>query len=58
LLINQLCRFRKKEERQRAAYTLLAKVSLYHQKKWQQVVDNCNLVTGYSIVSDYAPCLG
>ncbi|MFT5714090.1 MAG: hypothetical protein ACI9WT_000632 [Flavobacterium sp.] len=36
-----------------AAYALLAKVSLY-QKKWQQVVDNCNLVTGYSIVSDYA----
>jgi hypothetical protein len=36
-----------------AAYALLAKVSLY-QKKWQQVVDNSNLVTGYSIVSDYA----
>jgi hypothetical protein len=36
-----------------AAYALLAKVSLY-QKKWQQVVDNCNKVTGYSIVSDYA----
>lgn len=36
-----------------AAYALLAKVSLY-QKKWQQVVDNCNLVTGYSIVPDYA----
>lgn len=36
-----------------AAYALLAKVSLY-QKKWQQVVDNCNLVTGYSIVDDYA----
>lgn len=36
-----------------AAYALLAKVNLY-QKKWQQVVDNCNKVTGYSIVSDYA----
>lgn len=36
-----------------AAYALLAKVSLY-QKKWQQVVDNCNKVTGYSIVSNYA----
>ncbi len=36
-----------------AAYALLAKVSLY-QKKWQQVIDNCNKVTGYSIVSDYA----
>ena len=36
-----------------AAYALLAKVSMY-QKKWQQVVDNANKVTGYSIVSDYA----
>jgi hypothetical protein len=36
-----------------AAYALLAKVNLY-QKKWQKVVDNCNLVTGYSIVSNYA----
>ncbi|WP_291144851.1 RagB/SusD family nutrient uptake outer membrane protein [Flavobacterium sp. UBA7680] len=36
-----------------AAYALLAKVSLY-QKKWQQVIDNTNKVTGYSIVSDYA----
>jgi hypothetical protein len=36
-----------------AAYALLAKVNLY-QKNWQKVVDNCNLVTGYSIVSDYA----
>ncbi|MEN9909634.1 MAG: hypothetical protein RLZZ540_2783 [Bacteroidota bacterium] len=36
-----------------AAYALLAKVSLY-QKKWQKVVDNCNKVTGYSIVDDYA----
>lgn len=36
-----------------AAYALLAKVSLY-QKNWQKVVDNCNKVTGYSIVNDYA----
>jgi len=36
-----------------SAYALLAKVSLY-QQKWQQAVDNCNLVTGYSLVSDYA----
>lgn len=36
-----------------AAYALLAKVSLY-QKKWQQVVGNCNKVTGYSIVDSYA----
>lgn len=36
-----------------AAYALLAKVSLY-QKKWQSVVDNCNLVTGYVISPDYA----
>ncbi len=36
-----------------AAYALLAKVSLY-QKKWQAVVDNCNGVTGYSLVADYA----
>lgn len=36
-----------------AAYALLAKVSLY-QKKWQKVVDNTNLVTGYSIVPNYA----
>jgi len=36
-----------------AAYALLAKVSLY-QKKWQNVVDNCNLVTGYTISPDYA----
>ena len=36
-----------------AAYALLAKVSLY-QKKWQNVVDNCNLVTGYIISPDYA----
>ncbi|WP_289658357.1 RagB/SusD family nutrient uptake outer membrane protein [Flavobacterium panacagri] len=36
-----------------ACYALLAKVSLY-QKKWQSVVDNCNLVTGYIISPDYA----
>lgn len=36
-----------------AAHALLAKVSLY-QGKWQQVIDNCNLVSGYSLVSDYA----
>lgn len=35
-----------------AAYALLAKVSLY-QKKWQQVVDNANMVTGYSLTPDY-----
>lgn len=36
-----------------AAYALLAKVSLY-QKKWQQALDNCNLVTGYSLATTYA----
>ena len=36
-----------------AAYALLAKVSLY-QKNWQKVVDNCNKVTGYTIVDNYA----
>lgn len=36
-----------------AAFALLAKVSLY-QKKWQQVVNNCNLVTGYSLTPDFA----
>jgi hypothetical protein len=36
-----------------AAYALLAKVSLY-EKKWQKVIDNADLVTGYSIVPDYA----
>ena len=36
-----------------AAYALLAKINLY-QKNWQKEVDNCNLVTGYAIVSDYA----
>ncbi|MBW7674889.1 RagB/SusD family nutrient uptake outer membrane protein [Chryseobacterium chendengshani] len=35
-----------------AAYALLAKVSLY-QKKWQQAVDNANLVTGYSLTPDF-----
>ncbi|MEO6174917.1 MAG: RagB/SusD family nutrient uptake outer membrane protein [Flavobacterium circumlabens] len=36
-----------------SAYALLSKVSLY-QKKWQQVIDNCDKVTGYSLVSDYS----
>ncbi|TDE01263.1 RagB/SusD family nutrient uptake outer membrane protein [Flavobacterium hiemivividum] len=36
-----------------AAYALLAKVNLY-QKNWQKVVDNADLVTGYSIVPNYA----
>ncbi len=36
-----------------AAYALLAKVSLY-QKKWKQALDNCNLVTGYSLSPSYA----
>lgn len=36
-----------------AAHALLAKVSLY-QKKWQEVIDNCNAVTGYSLSPDYA----
>ena len=36
-----------------AAYALLAKVNLY-QKKWQKVIDNCDLVVGYSIVPNYA----
>ena len=36
-----------------AAYALLAKVNLY-QKKWQKVIDNCDKVTGYSLVADYA----
>lgn len=38
---------------QGAAYALLAKINLY-QKNWQKVVDNCNLVTGYSLVANYA----
>ena len=36
-----------------AAYALLAKVSLY-QQKWDQVVENCDLVTGYSLSTNYA----
>ncbi|RTZ03788.1 RagB/SusD family nutrient uptake outer membrane protein [Flavobacterium bomense] len=36
-----------------AAYALLAKINLY-QKNWQKVVDNCNLITGYAIVPNYA----
>ena len=36
-----------------SAYALLAKVNLY-QKKWQNVIDNCDNVTGYSLVADYA----
>ena len=35
-----------------AAYALLAKVSMY-QKKWQQVVDNANAVTGYSLTPNF-----
>lgn len=35
-----------------AAHALLAKVYLY-QKKWQQVVDQCNLVTGYSLTPNF-----
>jgi len=38
---------------QGAAYALLAKVNLY-QKNWQLVIDNCNLVSGYSLVANYA----
>lgn len=36
-----------------AAYALLAKVNLY-QKNWQKVVDNCNLITGYSLTPNFA----
>ena len=36
-----------------AAYALLAKVNLY-QKNWQKVIDNCNLVTGYSLTPNFA----
>ncbi|KIA98416.1 membrane protein [Flavobacterium sp. KMS] len=36
-----------------AAFALLAKVNLY-QKNWQKVIDNCDKVTGYVLVSDYA----
>ncbi len=38
---------------QGAAYALLAKVSMY-QRKWQQVVNNCDLVTGYSLTDNFA----
>lgn len=36
-----------------AAYALLAKVALY-QKKWQQVIDYSNNVTGYSLTPNFA----
>ncbi len=36
-----------------SAYALLAKVNLY-QKNWQKVIDNCDKVTGYSLVADYS----
>lgn len=36
-----------------AAYALLAKVNLY-QKNWQKVLDNCNLVSGYSLTPNFA----
>lgn len=36
-----------------SAYALMAKVNLY-QKNWQKVIDNCDKVTGYALVSDYA----
>lgn len=36
-----------------AAHALLAKVHLY-QKNWQKVIDNCNLVTGYSLTPNFA----
>ncbi|MGL2994969.1 RagB/SusD family nutrient uptake outer membrane protein [Flavobacterium sp. TSSA_36] len=36
-----------------AAHGVLAKVSLY-QQKWQNVIDNCNAITGYSLSPDYA----
>lgn len=35
-----------------AAHALLAKVYLY-QKKWQQAIDQCNLVTGYSLTPSF-----
>jgi len=35
-----------------AAHALLAKVYLY-QKKWQLAVDECNLVTGYSLTPNF-----
>ncbi len=36
-----------------SAYALLAKVNLY-QKNWQKVIDNCDKVTGYTLVEDYS----
>ncbi|WP_264509416.1 RagB/SusD family nutrient uptake outer membrane protein [Flavobacterium sp. N1719] len=36
-----------------AAHALLAKVSLY-QQKWQQAIDHCDAVTGYSLAPTYA----
>lgn len=36
-----------------AAHALLAKVYLY-QEKWEDVVDQCEMITGYSLVPDYA----
>jgi len=36
-----------------SAYALLAKVNLY-LKNWQAVIDNCDKVTGYSLVEDYS----
>lgn len=35
-----------------AAHALMAKVALY-QEKWQEAINHCNAVTGYSLVSDY-----
>lgn len=35
-----------------AAHALLAKVALY-QKKWQQVIDNCDQVVGYSLTPNF-----
>ncbi|MFC5872080.1 Starch-binding associating with outer membrane [Chryseobacterium arachidis] len=35
-----------------AAHALLAKVYLY-QKKWQLALDECNLVTGYSLTTNF-----
>ncbi|QGK74689.1 RagB/SusD family nutrient uptake outer membrane protein [Flavobacterium sp. SLB02] len=43
----------KKRVSKGSAYALLAKVNLY-QKNWQKVIDNCDKVTGYALVADYA----
>jgi hypothetical protein len=43
----------KKRVSKGSAYALLAKVNLY-QKNWQKVIDNCDKVTGYSLVGDYS----